>query len=125
VIVEWFHPRGEARKDQSAFARYLQLPQSVLFKFESFGHSSLALDAATKGNGDEVAFKVVLPMMIGEDQRLSVAPPLAAKLGSAVRATVLKNVYFALFPAHDNYRTRTYLCTPEVARPWNFDLEAD
>jgi hypothetical protein len=82
-------------------------------------------DAAPEGHADQVAFQVVIPLVIGADEFTAVAGSFTAELHAAMGAYVFHNAHLAALVAQQNHRALADGGALEVAGVGNFGFQAD
>ena len=126
VLLERRHAVIERGEDGAVVGGDLQLLEVVILHIEVGRHAALFADAATERNGDDVALKVIGPLMVGADEfGFALAVGVVAKLNAAMSAAVGEHAHSAVFVAGVNHRLVADLGLAEIAGVRNLALEAD
>src|SRR5260221_8051160 len=89
VFLQWLDLLVERCKHHSTACSYLQLCEASIIQGEIGRHSALPLDPALEWHANELAVKVVIPLVIGTHQSFHLAVALLTEAHRPVRAPIL------------------------------------
>ena len=121
VVVE----RG---KHHATACGHFQFGQAMIFQLELFGHAAIdlavLLDTSAKRHALQIAFDVVIPLVVGTQKIFGLAMALAAKTHAPVGAHVFNHIDAAIGVAHHDDRTLPHHGAAKVACVGDFSLQA-